>query len=196
MSIDMNNLGRDTSRNDDSKIGLYKRIVEGLEGQRAYLLVFAVSVLFVLSGLGNSGTAVVTGKIEFGILALFSFVFALIAVVIVVREVERNPGSGETVVTTGGTSPVGPEVTPVSESHAEASIGIGIGIELGDYSKAVNKIKELIDPSRGRRRHSLKLLSVTGRSTMQLWLKDLINQYAGYLDIELLVVDPRARTSI
>ncbi len=63
-----------------------------------------------------------------------------------------------------------------------------IGTELGDYSRAVDKTKELIDLSRGR--HSLKLLAITGRSTMQFFLADLIKQYEGHLDIELQVVDP------
>ncbi len=63
-----------------------------------------------------------------------------------------------------------------------------IGTELGDYSRAVDKTKELIDLSRGR--HSLKLLAITGRSTMQFYLDDLIKQYKGHLDIELQVVDP------
>lgn len=82
------------SRQDsESKIGLYNRIANGLQGQPAYLLVFAVSALFVLTGVVSSSAAVVKGEISFGLLALVSFAVALIAVVVVVREVERNQQS-------------------------------------------------------------------------------------------------------
>src|SRR5215467_4486468 len=74
----------------DSKIGLFKRIVEGLEGQPAYLLVFAVAALFVLTGVGFSGAAIVDRNLAFGVIGLISFAFALLTVVAVVREVERN----------------------------------------------------------------------------------------------------------
>jgi|GEM_PF-2810376 len=71
-------------------VGLYRRIVEGLEQKPAYLLVFAISALFVLSGLGSSITAIVHSDLQFGILAVVSFALALIAAVVVVRQVERN----------------------------------------------------------------------------------------------------------
>lgn len=73
-----------------SKIGLYTRIVEGLEGQPAYLLVFAVSALFVLTGVVTSVAAIVDRNLTFGVLGIIAFALALLAVVVVVREVERN----------------------------------------------------------------------------------------------------------
>ena len=85
----MSGSARDEDNAQDSN-GLYKRIVKGLEGQPAYLLVFAVSALFVLNGLVSSGVAIVNGDLAFGVLALISFALALLAVVVVVREVERN----------------------------------------------------------------------------------------------------------
>ena len=74
----------------NSNAGLYKRIAKGLERQPAYLLVFAVSALFVLTGVVSSGAAIVKNNIGFGALGLVSFALALLAVVVVVREVERN----------------------------------------------------------------------------------------------------------
>src|SRR5215471_19239120 len=74
----------------DSKIGLYKRIVEGLKGEPAYLLVFAVSALFVLTGVVSSGAAIVDRSLAFGALALGSFALAIFAVLVVVYVVERN----------------------------------------------------------------------------------------------------------
>ena len=74
----------------DSNVGLYKRIAKGLERQPAYLLVFAVSALFVLTGVLSSGAAIVQSNVGFGVIGLISFALALFAVVIVVREVERN----------------------------------------------------------------------------------------------------------
>lgn len=73
-----------------SEYGLYKRIVVGLENQPAYLLVFAVSALFIISGTFSTFKAVMNTDLNFGILGLLSFVCALIAVVVVVRQVENQ----------------------------------------------------------------------------------------------------------
>lgn len=169
-----------------SELGLYKRIVKGLEGQRAYLLVFAVSALFVLSGVASSVRAIVDGRVGFGILALISFAIALIAVVIVVRVVE-NPRSENERLTTIEASILSPKIIPATEFLAGGSIGI----ELDDFHSAAKKTKELFDNHSGGR-HSLKFLAITGRSLVPAYLGDLIDQYEGYLDIELQVVDPKS----
>lgn len=72
------------------KGSLYKHIVMGLRNQPAYLLVFAVSALFVLSGLTSTTMAVVKQNILFATIGLVSFTIALGAVVLVVRVVEKN----------------------------------------------------------------------------------------------------------
>lgn len=79
-------MGRDDSRN----LGLYKRVVASLEDHPAYLLVFAVSALFVLSGLGSSIVAVSTNSTTFGGLGLLSFICSLLSVIFVVNKVENE----------------------------------------------------------------------------------------------------------
>lgn len=73
-------------REDDRS--LYRRIVEGLEGQPAYLLVFGVAALFVVSGVGTSIAGVARGELWQSVIGLLSFVAALIAVFLVVNRVE------------------------------------------------------------------------------------------------------------
>ena len=78
------------SASSGGNVGLYRRIAEGLERQPAYLLVFAVSALFVLSGVASAGAAVVQNNAWLGLIGLLSFAIALAAVVVVVRQVEGN----------------------------------------------------------------------------------------------------------
>jgi len=74
----------------NSNIGLYKRIVEGLKEKPAYLLVFAISALFVLAGIGTYGKAILDSDLKFGVLGTICFALALITVIVVVIEVERK----------------------------------------------------------------------------------------------------------
>ena len=69
---------------------LYLEIVEGLKDQRAYLLVFAIDALFVLSGIGTSVVGVVTKNPKLSYLGFASFVVALVAAIVVVFLVERK----------------------------------------------------------------------------------------------------------
>jgi pterin-4a-carbinolamine dehydratase len=71
--------------------GLYERIATGLAARPAYLLIFAVSALFFLSGTVTTAKAVISNDLRFGILALVSFVIAIGAAIIVVREIEGRP---------------------------------------------------------------------------------------------------------
>jgi pterin-4a-carbinolamine dehydratase len=68
--------------------GLYERVATGLAARPAYLLVFAISALFFLSGAVTTAKAVISDDFRFGILALVSFVIAIGAAIIIVREVE------------------------------------------------------------------------------------------------------------
>lgn len=77
------------NRHAGDEVGLYQRIVEGLEGRPAYVLVFGIAALFVLSGLATSIAGVVRGEMWQSVLGLLSFVAALIAVLIVVNRVEK-----------------------------------------------------------------------------------------------------------
>lgn len=79
-----------TPNNKGSADSLYKRIATGLTSQPAYLLVFAISALFFLTGAITTAKAVMSNDFRFGVLALVSFTIALCTVVIVVREVERK----------------------------------------------------------------------------------------------------------
>jgi len=80
--------------------GLYERIATGLAARPAYLLVFAVSALFFLSGTVTTAKAVISDDLRFGILALVSFVIAIGAAIIIVREIEGK-STAETPISTG-----------------------------------------------------------------------------------------------
>lgn len=81
---------QDDSGRSEAVLGLYRRVVRGLAKQPAYLLVFGVSALFVLSGFASSIAVVAKQNIWFGVLGVLSFTIALGATIIVVRHVERE----------------------------------------------------------------------------------------------------------
>lgn len=110
---------------NQSSLGLYKRIVNGLENKPAYLLVFGVSALFVLSGAANTVAAVSSSDIKFGVLGLLSFVLALIAVVVVVDKVEAKSNTGTEDAALSSSPPVAcPNVgnKPVKISNEEERV--------------------------------------------------------------------------
>jgi len=73
----------------ESNKSLWEKIVEGLRQRPAYLLIFAISALFVLSGLGGLGVGLATKNNLALVLGFASFALALVGAVLVVREVER-----------------------------------------------------------------------------------------------------------
>ena len=76
--------GTGPPRNDP---GLYRRVVEVLESKPAYVLLFGIAALFVLSGVSTSIAGVVRGDVWQSVLGLLSFIAALIAVFFVVNRV-------------------------------------------------------------------------------------------------------------
>jgi len=72
---------------DDS--GLYRRIAAGLEAKPAYLLLFGIAAIFVISGVGTSIAGVVRNEVWQSVLGLLSFIVALTAVYLVVNRVEE-----------------------------------------------------------------------------------------------------------
>jgi hypothetical protein len=69
---------------------LFKRIVAGLSQSPSYLLVFGVSALFFLPGLGTTIAGLASTNNMTLLLGLLSFLIALVATVYVVRQVERT----------------------------------------------------------------------------------------------------------
>ena len=76
------------TRHEENDHNLYRRIAEGLERKPAYLLVFGVAALFVVSGVGTSIAGVARGEVWQSVIGLLSFVVALIAVFFVINRVE------------------------------------------------------------------------------------------------------------
>jgi 4a-hydroxytetrahydrobiopterin dehydratase len=75
---------------DNDSPSFYGRVATGLASQPAYLLVFAICALFFLSGTVTTAKAVMSNDFRFGILAFVSFIIAIAAAIIIVREVERK----------------------------------------------------------------------------------------------------------
>ena len=76
------------SRHGEDDRSLYRHIAEGLQSNPAYLLVFGVAALFVVSGVGTSIAGVARGQVWQSVIGLLSFVAALIAVFLVINRVE------------------------------------------------------------------------------------------------------------
>ena len=76
-------------RRSGGDLGLYRRIVEGLEDKPAYLLLFGIAALFVVSGVSTSIVGVVRRDVWQSVLGLLSFIVALTAVFLVVDRVEE-----------------------------------------------------------------------------------------------------------
>jgi hypothetical protein len=79
---------RSGGRHAGGELPLYRRIVEGLEDKPAYLLLFGIAVLFVVSGLGTSIAGVVHREMWQSVIGFLGFIAALIAVVFVINRVE------------------------------------------------------------------------------------------------------------
>ena len=71
-------------------IGLFMEISNGLKDQPAYLLIFGVCGLFLLSGFGNSIAGVIKNDYILTAYGLISFIAALLSSVVVVKYIERK----------------------------------------------------------------------------------------------------------
>ncbi|MBA7566167.1 hypothetical protein ES708_07855 [subsurface metagenome] len=71
-------------------IGLFIEITNGLKGQPAYLLIFGVCGIFLLSGFGNSIAGIIKNDHILTLYGLISFIAALLSSVIVVKHIERK----------------------------------------------------------------------------------------------------------
>jgi hypothetical protein len=69
--------------------GLYRRIVAALEAKPAYVLLFGIAALFVLSSVTTSAVGLVRGDRWLSVLGLVSFLASLIAVFVVINRVEE-----------------------------------------------------------------------------------------------------------
>jgi hypothetical protein len=78
-----------TSRHSEGELGFYGGVVKALEGKPAYVLLFGIAVLFVISGVSTSIAGVVRGQMWQSVIGLLSFVAALIAVFLVINRVEE-----------------------------------------------------------------------------------------------------------
>lgn len=98
---------------DNNSPSFYGRVATGLASQPAYLLVFAICALFFLSGTVTTAKAVMSNDFRFGILAFVSFIIAIAAAIIIVREVERKSVPAPRVLPANANLSLKPERIPV-----------------------------------------------------------------------------------
>ena len=165
---------QDDSGRSEAELGLYRRVAWGLQKQPAYLLVFGVSALFVLSGFANSIAAVANQNVWFGVLGVLSFTVALGATLIVVRHVERQAGAATS-------------ATPLKTGHFQT-------LRLVDASSHPTLLLDILRKKQvenRQRRVSVRVLAADARHLLSLLDSVIRVDWLRRTQFEFAVVNPR-----